>query len=137
MVDFHPKTRVLIVDDEPDFTMIMGLALGQTGQYEIREENNPLHSLAAAREFHPDVILLDVMMPQIDGGDIARELKADPATADIPIIFLTALVGNDETDLGGMLSGGHCFLPKPVSLAELTQCITEVVTPANSSPSVQ
>jgi DNA-binding response OmpR family regulator len=104
----------------------MGMALQQTGQYEVREENDALHTIVAAREFKPDVILLDVMMPEADGGDIAGDLKADTTTAHIPIIFLTALVGNEETNLGGLLSGGHRFLPKPVSLAELTQCIHEV-----------
>ena len=120
------KTRVLIVDDEPDFTLMMGMALGQTGNFETREENYALHAVAAAREFQPDVVLLDVMMPEADGGDVAGQMKADPRTAHIPIIFLTALVGNEETSLGGLLSGGHRFLPKPVSLAELTQCIAEV-----------
>jgi DNA-binding response OmpR family regulator len=105
---------------------MMGMALQQTGQYEIREENNATHTVSAAREFRPDVVLLDVMMPEADGGDIAGDLKADDLTAHIPIIFLTALVGNEETSLGGLLSGGHRFLPKPVSLAELTQCIEEV-----------
>jgi DNA-binding response OmpR family regulator len=105
---------------------MMGMALRQTGRYETREENEALKTVAATREFKPDVVLLDVMMPDADGGDIARDLKADSATAHIPIIFLTALVGNEETSLGGLLSGGHRFLPKPVSLAELTQCIEEV-----------
>lgn len=120
------KTRVLIIDDEPDFTLMMGMALRQTGNYETREENNALQTVSAAREFKPDVVLLDVMMPEADGGDIAGDLKADAQTTDIPVIFLTALVGNEETSLGGLLSGGHRFLPKPVSLAELTQCIEEV-----------
>ncbi|HWE01982.1 MAG TPA: response regulator [Tepidisphaeraceae bacterium] len=102
------------------------MALNQTGFYETREENSALRTVPAAREFKPDVVLLDVMMPDADGGDIAGDLKADDATAHIPIIFLTALVGNEETSLGGLLSGGHRFLPKPVSLAELTQCIAEV-----------
>src|SRR5579871_6280691 len=120
------KKRVLIVDDEPDFTLMMGMALRQTGQYETREENNALLTVSAARDFKPDVVLLDVMMPEADGGDVAGHLKADPLTAHLPVIFLTALVGNEETNLGGLLSGGHRFLPKPVSLAELTQCIEEV-----------
>ena len=106
------KTRVLIVDDEPDFTLMMGMALQQTGQYEIREENNALNTVAAAREFKPDVVLLDVMMPDADGGDIAGDLKADDATTHIPIIFLTALVGNEETHLGGLTrAAGTGFYP--------------------------
>jgi len=128
------KIRVLIVDDEEDFTLMMGMALKQTGHYETREENNALQTVNATREFKPDVVLLDVMMPDADGGDIAGQLKADDATAHIPIIFLTALVGNEETNLGGLLSGGHRFLPKPVSLAELTQCIAEVTGRAASEP---
>ncbi len=131
-----PKTRVLIVDDEEDFTLMMGMALRQTGNYDTREENNALNTVSAAREFQPHVVLLDVMMPEADGGDIAGDLKADDATAHVPIIFLTALVGNEETTLGGLVSGGHRFLPKPVSLAELTQCIAEVtgIDPSGTMP---
>src|SRR5665213_3010337 len=103
------KIRVLIVDDEEDFTLMMGMALQQAGLYETREENSALHTVHAARDFRPDVVLLDVMMPEADGGDIAGQLKANDATANIPIIFLTALVGNDATDPGGLLSGAHRF----------------------------
>lgn len=105
---------------------MMGMALRQTGQYETREENLALNTLPAAREFRPDVVLLDVMMPDADGGDVAGDLKADSTTSHIPVIFLTALVGGEETSLGGLLIGGHRFLPKPVSLSDLMQCMDEV-----------
>src|SRR4051812_5997949 len=64
------KRRILIVDDEPDFTFMMGLTLEQTGQFEVRQENDAFQALATAREFLPDLILLDVMMPDMDGGDV-------------------------------------------------------------------
>jgi CheY-like chemotaxis protein len=125
------KRKVLTVDDEPGFTYVVRLTLEKTGLYEVKEENNPLQVLSTAREFKPDLILLDVLMPGMDGADIATKLKADPELRNIPVIFLTATVPkSDATSSGGVVSGGFLFLSKPISLNELVKCVDNNLKPA-------
>lgn len=125
------KRKILIIDDEPGFTHMVRLTLEKTGFYEVKEENKSLLGLATAREFKPDLILLDVLMPGVDGGDIAAKLKADPELHGIPVVFLTATVPKREaTSGGGLVSGGFVFLAKPVGIKELIKCIEDNVKPA-------
>jgi len=84
--------RILVVDDEPSVTRNLKLNLESSGDYDVFAENHAGNALAAARIFRPDLILLDVMMPGMDGGDVAARLRADPLLRDTPVIFLTALV---------------------------------------------
>jgi CheY-like chemotaxis protein len=118
-----PK-RILIVDDESGFTRLLKLTLEKTGDYLVQEENDGTRAHAAAREFKPDLILLDIVMPKIDGGDVASKIKADPSLSEIPIIFLTAIVSKKEA-VSSDLIGGFPFLAKPVSLETLIHCIEE------------
>src|SRR5256886_7511443 len=100
------KKRILIIDDEASFTRLLNLNLGCTGKYAVRAENNPPEGLEAVREFHPDLILLDVMMPQMDGGTLAAQLQSDSRFRQIPIVFLTAAVRKDEVrDRNGLIGG--------------------------------
>ena len=121
------KPRVLIIDDDPSLARMLALTLKQTGLYETRDENHAMNALATARQFKPDLVVLDVMMPEMDGGDVLAQLRADAATKHTPVIFMTALVGSEEAPMGGMDSGGNRFLPKPVSCVELTQCIESIL----------
>lgn len=121
------KTRVLVVDDEPGFTCVLKLSLEGTGRFVVRAEQSAQAGFAAAKAFHPDVILLDVIMPEADGGDLARMLEADPATADIPVIFVTALVEHEETAMSGLLSAGRVFIPKPASVVQVIGCIEDAL----------
>src|SRR5712664_1679587 len=98
------KKRVLIIDDEPSFTRMVRLNLEKTGQFEVREENKATSALAAAREFKPDLILLDVIMPSMDGGDVASQIQNDRILKGTPIVFLTATVSNREAGVGGLNS---------------------------------
>ena len=90
------KKRILVVDDETSITRLLKLNLEQTGNYEVREENFGARVLEAAREFKPDLVLLDVMLPDMDGGDVAAGLKQDPALRKTPVVFLTAAVKKEE-----------------------------------------
>jgi two-component system, OmpR family, response regulator len=117
------KKRVLIVDDEIGFTRLLQLNLHCTGRYAVRTENHAAAALDAAREFQPDVILLDVMMPGMDGGGVAARLQKHPATRQIPIVFVTAAVSKDEVASRGGQIGGDCYIAKPVDLEELMQCV--------------
>ncbi len=114
------KKKILLIDDEVDFTKVARLKLEQTGRYEVRTENNGTSGIAAAKAFKPDLILLDIMMPGIDGGDVAYKLKYDLCTKDIPIVFLTALVNQKEA---GQRNSGHAYLSKPASKEEIIDCI--------------
>ena len=117
--------RILVVDDEPSVTRNLKLTLESGGGYEVLGENHATNALISARVFRPDLILLDVMMPGMDGGDVAARLRADPLLRDTPIIFLTALVSNEETDGHEMDSGAETFLAKPVDIGELRKTLEE------------
>jgi CheY-like chemotaxis protein len=119
---FMNKKKLLVVDDEPGFTRLLKLVLRH---YEIREENDPMKALETARLFHPDLILLDVIMPGIDGGNLAAKFKADAHLKRIPIVFLTAVVSPREAGETSKLIGGFPFLAKPVSPQALEVCINE------------
>ena len=123
------KKRILVVDDERDFTNLLRLSLEHRGYYEVQEENDAENVRVAARQFDPDLILLDIMMPEQDGSEVAAALKADPVTRDVPIIFLTALVSEEDArgDGGTCSSGGNTFLPKHIRLDRLMHCIDEKI----------
>ncbi len=113
------KKRILIIDDEPSFTRMVKLNLEETGTYEVRQENSAEQGLAAAKDFKPDLILLDVLMPDMDGAQVASQIKADEKTENTPIVFLTATVRKEEEGI----IGGHPFIAKPVSTEEVIECI--------------
>ena len=117
------KKRILMVDDEQDFTKMVKLNLEETGKYAVMVENNSNNAFMAAQEFKPDLILLDVMMPGMDGGDVASELRSDDTLKDIPIVFLTAILKKGEIDSSDGTMGGHPFIAKPVSVKDLITCI--------------
>ena len=128
------QKRILLIDDETVFTRMVKLNLEQTGRYLVREENRSLHAHATAREFKPDLILLDVIMPGLDGGELAAQLRADPHLKGVPVVFLTATVSKREAEAGTFNSGGFLFLAKPVSLKTLLQCL-ETLLPAKADSS--
>jgi CheY-like chemotaxis protein len=117
------KKRILVVDDEVGFTRMVRLNLEQTGVYEVREVNEGKSALATARTFKPDLILLDVVMPDMDGGDVAASIQQDPLLKKIPVIFVTAVVRKREAGSAGMVSGGALFLAKPIGVMELIEAI--------------
>jgi CheY-like chemotaxis protein len=117
------KKRILVVDDQASNTRLMKLHLEGTNEYVVREENNAKVALAAAEEFRPHLILLDVMMPGMDGGELAAVFQANSKLKDVPIVFLTAAVTKREVDSGNGRVGGFPFLAKPVVLAEVLTCL--------------
>ena len=119
-METETKKRVFIVDDESGFTHLLKLTLERTGRFTVKEENDGTKAWLAAREFAPDIIFLDVVMPKIDGGDVAQQISSDPLLKHVPIIFLTAIVSEKE---GGHMIGGFPFISKPVSLQAITECI--------------
>ena len=125
-VDFLPpafgeakeKSRILIIDDNRDFTYSAKLGLERTGRYSVWEENEPARAHQTAQRVKPDLILLDIAMPETDGGEVAARIESDPILHRTPVVFLTALVTRAETR-SGLRIQGHPFLAKPISIPEL------------------
>jgi putative two-component system response regulator len=114
--------RILIVDNDKNTTHLVKILLEKTGRYLVFEENDSTRAHQTARNFRPDLIFLDVVMPDRDGGEIAAEIRADPDLQNTPIIFLTALVTRAEANTGLHIDG-HPFLAKPINIPELINTI--------------
>ena len=112
------KPRILIIDNSRDFTDSAKLGLERTGRYSVWEENEPARAHQTAQRVEPDLILLDIAMPETDGGDVAARIESDPTLQRIPIVFLTALVTKTEAG-SGLRIQGHQFLAKPISIPDL------------------
>lgn len=120
--------RILLVDDEAGFTELLRMNLERGGLYEVRIENDSTKAVSVARTFQPDVILLDVVMPGMDGGDVQAALQNDPALSRVPVLMLTALVDSTELSEGAVAqAGSQMVLPKPVNLALLFRVLDEIL----------
>jgi CheY-like chemotaxis protein len=124
------KRRVLIVDDDVSLSRLAGMILENSGKYEVMIVNQSARALAAAIQFQAEVMLLDVDMPGLSGGDLARKAALDSRLRDVPILFLTGLVRRDETLEGPIESGGRQFLAKPVDPAQLLAAVDLLLPPA-------
>jgi CheY-like chemotaxis protein len=123
--------KILVVDDEAGYTRLLKLNLEKTGRYSVRVINDSTQAIEAMRSFQPDLALLDIVMPDLDGGDLVAKMKTDPLLAQIPVLMLTALVSPNETgDSGVKKSGGLTMLAKPVTLENLVLAIERKLSEA-------
>lgn len=118
--------RILIVDDEPDVLKILGKRLEKTG-YEIIEARNGKEAIEKAKKERPDLVLLDLMMPDLDGGEVAQILSEDETTKNIPIIYLTCLYTKREERKEGHFVGQNILVAKPYNTEELLKIIQEAI----------
>jgi DNA-binding response OmpR family regulator len=123
--DGQPKTRVLVIDDEPPIRLLCRVNL-EAEDMTVLEANDGPSGLEVARAEHPDVILLDVMMPALDGWRVAEDLLADPRTSEIPIIFLTARAEFRDR-ARGLDIGGVDYVTKPFNPLELAPLVRELL----------
>src|SRR5207245_11115470 len=118
------KRRILIIEDDRKSTNLVKILLEKAGSYLVLEENDATKAHQSARNFRPDVILLDIMMPKTDSAEVAAQIEADPELQGTPIIFLTALVTRPETNTGLRIEG-HRSLAKPINIPQLIDHIEE------------
>ena len=104
--------RVLHVDDEPDIREVVGISLGFDPDFVMRSCSSGLEALTVAVDWPPDIILLDVMMPTMDGPTTLARLRNNPGTASIPVVFMTARAQSRELDFFRSL-GAAGVIPKP------------------------
>lgn len=119
------KKRILLVDDEKDITESLTINLEATGKYTVHTVNDPREAVSTARSFKPDIIILDVVMPKMDGGDVQSAIRADSQLKKVPIILVTALLSNDEIGGGAREASGDYMLAKPVRLPVLVKLIDQ------------
>ena len=124
MSDHKPK-KILIVDDEPDVVDLLTYHLRSKG-YQVESVLDPNSSIGSARSFSPDLVILDIMMPDLNGIQICRIMRADPKLKNVPIVFLTAK--GEETDrIVGFENGCDDYICKPFSIKELTLRVQSIL----------
>ncbi|MDD2927929.1 MAG: response regulator [Candidatus Omnitrophica bacterium] len=120
------KIKVLLIDDEKEFNHFVKLNLENTGEFEVLATEDPIVGIDLARRNPPDLILLDIYMPKLDGTAVAENLLADNLTSNIPIVFLTALVKQGELNKNSTIAGRH-YIAKPVTTGDLISQIKVIL----------
>ena len=122
--DPNEKPRILIVDNNSQFARNARHLLDQSGKFTACTVIDPRRALETARSFKPDLVLVDLIMPQEDGPEVAAQLEADWALHGVPIVFLTSLITAEEAKDGRRVYG-HRILAKPASSSELFELIEQ------------
>ena len=125
------KKRILIIDDTTDITDSLKVYLERIGSYEVRIAHDGAAGLAAVKEFRPDLILLDVVMPGMSGDQVAAAIEQDDTNKGIPLVFLTAAVTHREVASRGGTIGGRPFLSKLTGLKQIVEYIDTTLNPTS------
>jgi CheY-like chemotaxis protein len=126
------RKKILIVDDEKDILFVLENRLAMAG-FDVVSADSGLLALPMAKSQQPDLIMLDLQMPKIDGTETARRLKADPATRHIPILFLTCLLSIEESTQREHSCGEELVLAKSIDTADLVSIINKVYFTVNET----
>jgi CheY-like chemotaxis protein len=116
------KRSILVVDDDVDASQMVKMILEKTGHYTVTVCNRGSEALGLIRATKPELVLLDIMMPDADGTDIAEQIKQDKSLAPTEVVFMTSLVSSQEESRQPVI-GGHSFIAKPISAETLVERI--------------
>jgi DNA-binding response OmpR family regulator len=116
--------KVLIVDDEVALTTLLKANLEAAGRFEVQTENRGAAAVRAAQRLKPDIVLLDIMMPDLEGTEVLNRLRQVASLREVPVIFLTATLMEGETAAGGE---NYSFLPKPIEADSLIAAIDDLI----------
>jgi CheY-like chemotaxis protein len=119
--------KILVVDDEPSIVRLVTTTLEARG-YQVLTAHDGLEAITEAKQYKPDLILLDIMMPHMDGREARKRLLADPITKDIPVIHLSA-VGDFEQQLKAVAGGVTDYITKPFTPSDLAQRVADMLDP--------
>ena len=119
--------KILVVDDEPSIVRLVTTTLEARG-YEVVTAHDGMEAITEAKQYKPDLILLDIMMPHMDGREARKRLLADPVTKDIPVIHLSA-VGDFEQQLKAVAGGVTDYITKPFTPSDLAQRVADMLDP--------
>ncbi len=120
--------KVLTVDDEVFFTTLIKMNLEKEGEFIVCVENDSRRAVNTALAFMPDVVLMDIVMPGMDGGDVVAQFQSYPELKNIPVIMMTALMSPDEAGEDGFANSlSQMVLPKPVNIQTLKRCLKKVL----------
>jgi len=125
-------TKILVAEDERDIQFLIAFTL-QTAGYEVITANNGEEAVALTLKELPALVLTDVRMPKMTGYEACRLIKADPATAHIPVVFLSAK-GQEAEVQAGLEMGGDAYLLKPFELTQLTRKVAEILEKTTPAP---
>ncbi|MBN2514420.1 MAG: response regulator [Deltaproteobacteria bacterium] len=122
------KSKILVIDDESSFTRIVKVFFEDTGRFEVKEVNKGTEGLTAAQQFRPDLILLDIYMPDLCGGEVAAQIREDKDFKDVPIVFLTALIRKNEQKS----ISGCSYIAKPIRMKDLMNDVERHLQQSNA-----
>jgi len=121
------KAKILIIDDEEDFAYFIKLNLESTDRFEVFTSTSGQDGINLAMEKKPDLIFIDILMPEMHGTEVAEILLQNRATKSIPMIYLTAVATKKDVETKGGVIGGRQFIAKPVTAEELIEVIESVL----------
>ena len=119
------KSRILVVDDLTSDSALLKRYLEECHGYDVREVNDPTAAILAAEKFEPDLIILDLMMPVIDGVELAGSFRANAKLKSVPILFITAALTREQVDAAGGRIRDFPFLAKPINLGEVASSVRQ------------
>jgi two-component system alkaline phosphatase synthesis response regulator PhoP len=117
------KKRILMIDDEENFCTLVKKNIELTNEFEVFIATNGEDGIKLAKELKPDLILLDIIMPDMDGADVITCIKNDKILNGIPVVILTAIAKGDESTPQADFAGGYALLSKTTTITELIACI--------------
>jgi CheY-like chemotaxis protein len=124
---------ILVVDDKPSVTALYKMRIEADGRYEVFTENLGSRAVEAARKCRPDLIILDMLMPDMLGSEVAAELREDPALAHTKVVFVTALLKASEEKKANEAAGRYRVIAKPISSKDLFSAIDQALGSPDSN----
>jgi CheY-like chemotaxis protein len=121
------KSKIMVIDDEEAICIIVKLYLERTGKYDVISALTGEEGIRLAEEEGPDLILLDIYMPEMSGPEVLDRLSLNPATEAIPVVFLTGVVTSEDVEAGKGLIGGRRFIAKPITSKNLDAAIRSIL----------